>query len=86
MNTLSASCKHYVNPSKFNYFIYDVPFLQIYGEILPINFRLFECSTMSVTSDLSSYILSVSVFTQHNLGLRYLDNHLLPGIYFYILS
>ena len=28
--------------------------------------------------------LSVSVFTQPNLGLRYLDNHLLPGIYFYI--
>ena len=27
--------------------------------------------------------LSVSVFTQPNLGLRYLDNHLLPGIYFY---
>ena len=30
--------------------------------------------------------LSVSVFTQPNLGLRYLDNHLLPGIYFYIIT
>ena len=30
--------------------------------------------------------LSVSVFTPHNLGLRYLDNHLLPGIYFYSIS
>ena len=27
--------------------------------------------------------LSVWVFTQPNLVLRYLDNHLLPGIYFY---
>ena len=27
--------------------------------------------------------LSVLVFTQPNLGLRYLDNHLLPGIYLY---
>ena len=27
---------------------------------------------------------SVSVFTLHNLGLLYLGNHLLPGIYFYI--
>ena len=27
--------------------------------------------------------LSVSVFTQPNLSLRYLDNHLLPGISFY---
>ena len=30
--------------------------------------------------------LSVSVFTQPNLSLRYLDNHLLPGIYFYNMS
>ena len=29
--------------------------------------------------------LSVSVFTQLNIGLRYLDNHLLPGIYFNII-
>ena len=27
--------------------------------------------------------LSVSVFTQPNLGLRYQDNHLIRGIYFY---
>ena len=30
--------------------------------------------------------LSVSVFTQPNLGIRYLDNHLLPGIYFYNIT
>ena len=30
--------------------------------------------------------LLVSVISQPNLGLRYLDNHLLPGIYFYIIT
>ena len=30
--------------------------------------------------------LLVSVFTQPNLGIRYLDNHLLPGIYFYNIT
>ena len=29
---------------------------------------------------------SVIVFTQPNLSLRYLDNHLLPSIYFYIVT